>query len=195
MTNELNARLQKIEADAHEKVVSNWRKHPETDPAVFAFGYLTSTISYDTFPIREELQAFVDGLRMGVGKTRIISVAKSLYPGAKPIPCEFKENGRRCPFWAMTDDMMQRHIISQHGKSLIPLCPECRQGKHGNCNGDSWNPNTDKRVKCPCTDISHSIEIDESLKNFNSVAKVVDNGNYPAVTDDPASSRFGEAGE
>lgn len=118
MTKESNARLRKIEADAHEKVMSNWRKHPEIDSAVFAFGYLISTISYGIFPILEELQAFADGLRMGVGEARgRVSVAKALYPGANPIPCEFKENGRRCPFWAMTDDMMQRHITSQHDKS------------------------------------------------------------------------------
>lgn len=118
MTKELNARLQKIEAEAHEKVISNWRKHPEIDSAVFAFGYLTSTISYGIFPIREELQAFADGLRMGVGESRgRVLVAKALYPSADPIHCESREGGRRCPFWAMTDDMMQRHIISQHGKS------------------------------------------------------------------------------
>lgn len=34
-------------------------------------------------------------------------------------------------------------------------CPECRQGKHGNCNGDSWDNEVDDFVDCACAARSH----------------------------------------
>lgn len=35
---------------------------------------------------------------------------------------------------------------------VIPVCPECVQGKHGNCNGDAFDPETDTIVVCQCSD-------------------------------------------
>lgn len=29
-------------------------------------------------------------------------------------------------------------------------CPECRQGKHPNCTGDTWDPVRDAPAACPC---------------------------------------------
>lgn len=29
-------------------------------------------------------------------------------------------------------------------------CPECRAGKHANCDGAAWNTNTDSPGLCPC---------------------------------------------
>lgn len=34
-------------------------------------------------------------------------------------------------------------------------CPECRQGKHGNCTGWSLDTNTDELVECPCAEGGH----------------------------------------
>lgn len=34
-------------------------------------------------------------------------------------------------------------------------CPECRAGKHGNCNGDTWNDDLDRPDVCPCFDAGH----------------------------------------
>lgn len=29
--------------------------------------------------------------------------------------------------------------------------PECRDGKHGNCDGHGWDMDADTAVRCPCT--------------------------------------------
>lgn len=34
--------------------------------------------------------------------------------------------------------------------SDTPKCPECRAGKHGNCDETSWNEQTDQPDACPC---------------------------------------------
>lgn len=31
-----------------------------------------------------------------------------------------------------------------------PPCPECRADKHGNCDGGSWDEETDKPAICKC---------------------------------------------
>lgn len=50
----------------------------------------------------------------------------------------------------MTDE---RSIIEQ------PICPECQQGKHGNCNGEAWDMLGDHPTPCACGDHGH----DEAL--------------------------------
>lgn len=35
-------------------------------------------------------------------------------------------------------------------------CPECRQGKHGNCTGWSIDEDTDEIVDCPCAVGGHA---------------------------------------
>jgi hypothetical protein len=32
-----------------------------------------------------------------------------------------------------------------------PRCPECQQGKCGNCDGTSWDETADQPIPCPCT--------------------------------------------
>jgi hypothetical protein len=36
-----------------------------------------------------------------------------------------------------------------------PDCPECTAGKHGNCDGTSWNPKADDVDTCPCAERGH----------------------------------------
>lgn len=38
---------------------------------------------------------------------------------------------------------------------LPPRCPECKVGKHGNCDGTTWCPVCDERVECPCSEGAH----------------------------------------
>ena len=38
---------------------------------------------------------------------------------------------------------------------LVNVCPECRAGKHVNCNGQAWDDLTDKPTECACPDASH----------------------------------------
>ena len=37
-------------------------------------------------------------------------------------------------------------------------CPECRAEKHGNCNGDAWDNDTDEPVVCFCYAWGHQRE-------------------------------------
>jgi hypothetical protein len=36
------------------------------------------------------------------------------------------------------------------------VCPECRVGKHGNCNGEARDDETDTPTACHCPDPVHS---------------------------------------
>lgn len=33
---------------------------------------------------------------------------------------------------------------------MIEPCPECKTGKHWNCDGLTWDEDTDTAVPCPC---------------------------------------------
>lgn len=35
-------------------------------------------------------------------------------------------------------------------------CPECRQGKHGNCTNEALDPETDEIVPCECAQGGHA---------------------------------------
>jgi hypothetical protein len=37
----------------------------------------------------------------------------------------------------------------------LPPCPECKAGKHGNCNGQTWNPKADAPDICPFGGTEH----------------------------------------
>jgi hypothetical protein len=34
-------------------------------------------------------------------------------------------------------------------------CPDCEQGKHGNCTGEAWDNDADAPVPCPCQMAGH----------------------------------------
>lgn len=34
-------------------------------------------------------------------------------------------------------------------------CPECDQGKHGNCDGTAWDVEADALTTCPCAEAGH----------------------------------------
>lgn len=35
-------------------------------------------------------------------------------------------------------------------ENLAPVCPECRDGKHGNCDGTAWDDHEDAPASCSC---------------------------------------------
>lgn len=35
------------------------------------------------------------------------------------------------------------------------ICPECAQGKHGNCDGTAWDNQADVGVPCDCAEVQH----------------------------------------
>jgi hypothetical protein len=37
----------------------------------------------------------------------------------------------------------------------VEACPECQQGKHGNCDGTSWDDLRDEPTDCPCARRDH----------------------------------------
>jgi hypothetical protein len=36
------------------------------------------------------------------------------------------------------------------------MCPECRDGKHDNCDGSGWDRETDEFIRCPCAQRGHT---------------------------------------
>ena len=32
----------------------------------------------------------------------------------------------------------------------MPICPECKAGKHENCKGDAWDFEEDRPIMCMC---------------------------------------------
>lgn len=38
---------------------------------------------------------------------------------------------------------------------MIPVCPECEQGKHSNCDGTAWDNEADAVVACGCAQEGH----------------------------------------
>jgi hypothetical protein len=54
------------------------------------------------------------------------------------------------------------HGVRDDGKGVdwsepVP-CPECQQGKHGNCDGTSWDDLLDQPCPCPCEEAGHGHE-------------------------------------
>lgn len=37
------------------------------------------------------------------------------------------------------------------------ICPECRDGKHDNCNGDAWDMAADQPAACSCQARGHQV--------------------------------------
>lgn len=35
------------------------------------------------------------------------------------------------------------------------MCPECQQGKHGNCDGTAWDNHQDEPAPCACAAAGH----------------------------------------
>jgi len=42
------------------------------------------------------------------------------------------------------------HAKNLTRRSLVNPCPECAAGKHGNCDGRSWDLIADQPAPCPC---------------------------------------------
>jgi len=48
-------------------------------------------------------------------------------------------------------------IVGSDDKGVVPVCPECENGKHGNCIEQALYPVTDEIVDCLC-DECHKIK-------------------------------------
>ena len=44
------------------------------------------------------------------------------------------------------------------GEVVFAVCPECQQGKHGNCEGQAWDNAADEPAPCACPDESHGAQ-------------------------------------
>lgn len=42
------------------------------------------------------------------------------------------------------------------GLTARPICPECEQGKHGNCDGLTWDDIKDDYTYCTCSSDRHT---------------------------------------
>lgn len=48
-----------------------------------------------------------------------------------------------------------RIVVSHETWVLSPRCPECRAGKHGNCDGTAWDNAADAPASCGCAEAGH----------------------------------------
>ena len=74
-------------------------------------------------------------------------------------PAEDRMNeAERFAFWrevnhAMDQDAETAREVAQAeamSENLAPVCPECRNGKHGNCDGTAWDDHEDAPASCSC---------------------------------------------
>lgn len=47
-----------------------------------------------------------------------------------------------------------------------PVCPECTQGKHANCDGTAWDDVNDVPVRCACEISNHTLKF-EGIGNLD----------------------------
>ena len=45
-----------------------------------------------------------------------------------------------------------------------PSCPECRVGKHDNCDGGAWDLDTDEPTYCRCAADNHGRRTDPTIR-------------------------------
>lgn len=64
------------------------------------------------------------------------------------------------PVWPCDIDTYIAAITAEQAKRLTvddcPVCPDCVQGKHGNCDGSTWNNTADQMGACPCAQKEHT---------------------------------------
>ena len=63
-------------------------------------------------------------------------------------------DGHDCDGWVEVDQPVQEvGLVAQPVPCPVcspRVCPECEQGKHGNCDGTAWNNDIDSVVDCAC---------------------------------------------
>jgi hypothetical protein len=47
-------------------------------------------------------------------------------------------------------------VIAQQPAARLSACPECLAGKHGNCDGRTWDDEADAYTDCPCAKRGHT---------------------------------------
>src|SRR5262245_56571163 len=72
-----------------------------------------------------------------------------------------------------------------NGMSGIDTCPECRVGKHGNCDGTAWDFATDKPVPCVCWKRGHGMMEQLPLFDDDEARRLRDDGMAKAMRSKP----------
>lgn len=73
-------------------------------------------------------------------------------------------------------------IFGQAAEEALKDCPECQQGKHDNCPGDTWDdrPGHDELATCPCYARGHRLHRDEINQEIAAALAQLD-GSTPAA--------------
>lgn len=69
--------------------------------------------------------------------------------GGRPLCCEHYGRAHFCE--GACDP--SRHPIAP----VATACPECAQGKHGNCDGQAWDFTLDEMTPCQCKSAEHEV--------------------------------------
>jgi hypothetical protein len=52
-------------------------------------------------------------------------------------------------------DLADEVRAALRGEAPEPKCPECKAGKHINCDGQAWDDDADQAVTCVCREVGH----------------------------------------
>ena len=58
-----------------------------------------------------------------------------------------------CPRCAGTPRRPNEPVVASTGEAPKWVCPECEQGKHGNCDGWAWDFDADDKTQCQCPEV------------------------------------------
>lgn len=64
----------------------------------------------------------------------------------------------------------------------LPPCPECAQGKHGNCDGTTWDEIGDAPATCPCLTDRHGEKVDQGITYVDHDPRGISGGSLHTVT-------------
>ncbi|MGX9346625.1 DUF4326 domain-containing protein [Microbacterium sp. KNMS] len=70
------------------------------------------------------------------------------YPNVEDIQAELAGKNLAC--WCPLDQPCHADVLLELANPQH-LCPECKAGKHGNCDGTAWDDDADTLTTCTCT--------------------------------------------
>ena len=84
-----------------------------------------------------------------------LSCARDTYPGLA-LEQSFPDTARECHVCGMTTLLGYAVPKGAPVRAADPTpCPECAVGKHGNCDGRTWDRDADGYTDCPCAGAGH----------------------------------------
>lgn len=97
--------------------------------------------------VGRHVKPLADRLGLQLDQTRTLQVT---YEAGHSYALVTWEGAARLP----VDEVAR--LIGNPEPAPIEPCPECVAGKHGNCDGNAWDPAADDVAPCPCGEAGHA---------------------------------------